>query len=363
MKLLIAAPPKSPLVQRTIHKLKEHNIECLVVSFDSETGFYPCRSLSLGHLKSFVDYFKFWKMSKIANEYKPDLIHAHVLNHYGVLCSFLNYPLLVTMWGSDVMLAPNEGGWKKYIYKAINHFVIKRADGLHTSSAHVVEEANNQCKEAAEKTDVFYWGLPLNSPQGPERELILSKFDHRYNIRSRKYFVFNRGLCDVYNPDLIAKIINEILRTNRHDHNIVVLKAYSTDAEVDRFFKKVDKSKVIFIDEVLTEKELHELYKLSIAHFSLSRSDALGGGVIEPALCGSFPILSDIPPYIAYSNNNSAYIVHTKSCNGIQQLMEYLETIPPDRVPNVEPVYNDNYIVSKTLETYKSIANYISCKR
>jgi len=357
MKLLIAAPPKSPLVQRTIHKLKEHKIECMVVSFDSETGFYSCRSISLGPLKSFFDYFKFWKMFKIVNEYKPDLIHAHVLNHYGLICSFLTYPLLVTMWGSDVMLAPNEGGWKKYIFRAINHFVIKRADGLHTSSVHVAEEAKNQCKKAAAKTQVFYWGLHLNSPQGLEKEAILEKFNSKYNIKSRKYFVFNRGLGDVYNPDLVSKVINEILNSDRYENNIVILRAYSTDSEVDRFFTKIDKSKIIYIDEVLTEKELHELYKFSIAHFSLTRSDALGGGVIEPALCGSYPILSDIPPYVTYSRNNSAYIVNTKNYDCVQQLMKYLETIRPDFVPRVDSVYDNDYIIAKTLEMYKSIVN------
>jgi len=360
MKLLIAAPPKSPLVQRTIYKLKEHRIECMVVSFDSEVDYYPCPSVSLGRLKSYLQYFMFWKMARIVNEYKPDLIHAHVLNHYGIICAFLRYPLLVTMWGSDVMLAPNEGGWKRYIYKSINQFVIKRADGLHTSSAHVAEEASRQCKEAKDKTRIFYWGLHLSPPQGFEKQAILKKLDCKYGINSRKYFVFNRGLGDVYNPDLVAKVINEIVGSTSYNNNIIVLRAYSTDDEVSRFFQKIDKSKVIYIDEVLTEKELHELYKFSIAHFSLSRSDALGGGVIEPALCGSYPILSDIPPYVNYSKDSSAYIVDTRNYYGLKELIRYLNTMRPYLVPTVDPVYNSDNIVANTLEMYKNIVNRVS---
>ena len=50
---------------------------------------------------------KFYKVNKIVKELKPDIVHAHILNHYGLMALFQPTPLIVALWGSDVMLALN----------------------------------------------------------------------------------------------------------------------------------------------------------------------------------------------------------------------------------------------------------------
>ncbi|MEG8960625.1 glycosyl transferase family 1, partial [Acinetobacter baumannii] len=58
---------------------------------------------------------------------------------------------------------------------------------------------------------------------------------------------------------------------------------------------------------------LFVLYSQAKYHVSIPISDALGGGVIEPFLRGSFPILSNIKPYKNFVEQNSGFILEDYS--------------------------------------------------
>lgn len=322
MKVLIVGPVQSPIMVRLIRSLRKEGIELYLAAHNaSEVD----GVIDLGPIKSMFDYFRFDKINRIIKKVKPDLIHAHGLNHYGLMCMFQPLPLLVALWGSDVMLAPYEGTkLKQFFYKIVNWFVLKRADRCHTSSTHVANKANAQAANILNKVDVFYWGFPLLEPSTSELSQVKKQLEKEFSIEGEGFLVFPRGLSYVYNPDGVASILNALIKEKKFKGKIVVLKGFSTNADEVHFFKQIDRESIIYIDRLLSDVELYYLYSKSEYHFSVPISDALGGGVIEPSILGSYPVLSNILPYKEYIKNYGGYIIRELDQKGIQELTQFI---------------------------------------
>ncbi|MDV2220579.1 glycosyltransferase, partial [Acinetobacter baumannii] len=95
MKILMLAPYSSPIVQRLSKALEKNGgCEVWVASFNVETDLEK-RIISLGEVNSFIDYFKFHKVNKLVKKLNPDIVHAHIINHYGIMAVFQKKPLIV----------------------------------------------------------------------------------------------------------------------------------------------------------------------------------------------------------------------------------------------------------------------------
>lgn len=315
MKVLIVAPIHSPIVRSLITALKNAGIELIVASHDAAN---EDEVIDLGPCRSMFSYLCFWKINKLVKEHQPDIVHAHVLNHYGLMAAFQKKPLLVALWGSDVMLSTKTGAFiKRKLFRVINWFVLKRADFIHTSGNHVAKEAENQYKEVNKKITTFYWGFPL-----PELELDLlnstyQKLRDEFELTSEKNIVFPRGLGNVYNPEGAAKIINYLITKGIVAKRLVVLRGFANDESVRKFASLVNIDNITFINRLLSPQELYALYKNTYMHFSIPHSDSLGGGVIEPALAGSLPVLSDLPSYRDFLKENDGLLLADYSSAGL----------------------------------------------
>lgn len=352
MKVLVVGPINSPIVSRLVNHLKSQGIEVLIAShgaIESEGV------VNLGELNSFWNYLNFFKINKIVNKYNPDLVHAHVVNHYGLMCLLQPKPLLVALWGSDILLAPHTGNvLKKLAYRCINWLVLKKATRCHTSAYHVADEAEKQCKGVLQKTDVFYWGFPLDKPSDEALKSIEKKMAEEFGAFDEGLVVFPRGLATVYNPKMVAKIINKLLLKTQLSNKIVVLKGFASCSEEKYFKSLVDLSLVTYINRLLTSDELYFLYNKSDIHFSIPVSDSLGGGVVEPALFGSYPVLSNLPSYRKYSKQNKSIILENYESNTLEMLCgqinskkigKSLETIPA--------AYTLPKVLSNIVDTYQ----------
>ena len=267
--------------------------------------------IDLGKLSGYSDYLKFGQINKIVKDLNPDVVHAHVLNHYGLMSLMQPKPLVVALWGSDVMLAPHTGLWiKKYIYKKINALVLRIAARCHTSGHHVAAEADKQYGGALAKTKIFYWGFPLSRPNENELNDVARNLKAEFGIKSsEKYIVFPRGLGEVYNPRLVARIIRKIMKGIDSSKRIVVLKGFATKRDEELFSCAIPLAEITYINRLMTDSELYYLYSKTFVHVSVPVSDSLGGGVIEPTLLGSFPVLSSLPSYQQYALRNPAHII------------------------------------------------------
>lgn len=353
------APYSSPIVQRlskALEKYGKHDV--WIASFNEETDLNK-KLLGLGKLDSYMDYLKFHKVNEIIKKINPDVVHAHIVNHYGLLAIFQKKPLLVALWGSDVMLAPNKGSvFRKKFFEFINLLVINRANMLHTSSEHILDEiVNKYGQNLRKKVKVFYWGFPVEAPSEFEYKKIELRFLKDCGIKKNDQLIISpRGVASIYNPEGVIKIVNKL--SDIDSFKIVILRGFSTDTDVEKFNLNLGhlKDKIIFINRLLSSEELYYLYSLTKYHISIPVSDALGGGVVEPILRGSFPILSCIPPYQAFLKENRGYILEDYSDKSLAKLcLEIEHNNLKNTNSTLESRYSAESIVKRFSKLYESI--------
>lgn len=355
MRVLFLAPQASTLVARLITELGRNGVECIVATHDPIADFYGVETLSLGKLNSFFDFLKFWKVQRVVNSARPDIVHAHVLTHYGLQSLMIDTPLVITIWGSEVMLLDQENLVKRTILSVLGNQVLKKAAALHSSSSHVLAALRSYTGYAPIKANSFYWGFPLEEPPIAEQKLSADVLLNEFGIENtRKYFVFNRGLADVYQPEFCARVINRLLLEFPDEKRVIVFRSYSSANDLERFFKMVDIDRVIFVDRLLGPKELFCLYKYSVAHFNLCASDNLGAGVVEPMQLGSFPILSDIPPYRAFVQHWGGHVLKDDNHSSVKALLKMLEK-PIDHKKIDTEAFSTARITAQFLQLYQRV--------
>lgn len=354
MKVLMLAPYSNPLIQRLRYQLICNGIEVVLASFNAKECTVN-RIYDLGDLKSFTSYLYSPKIKEIVDKEKPDLVHSHVINHYGILGSAIKgIPKVLTLWGSDVLVAPNHGNFiKRFIFKLINDFVYRRSDVIHSSSIHVIEELNKQVRVVDRKKEcVFYWGNKLVALSKGEYENMKLSLSNEFGLNDERLVVFPRGVSKIYSPNNVLSIVNAWAKV-APNRKILIFKAFTVDCDWNDFVNKVDNLNVTFIDRLLSESELSYIYSKSDFHFSLPVSDNLGGGVVEPYQFGSFPVLSDIIAYQSFCDNVNAIRIENYKVKSIITLINYLENNKP------KPQYSEEYSepIIKMIAMYKRLCN------
>lgn len=351
MKVLILAPHSSPIVTRLVESLKKRgDINVVLASFNA-VGKEGVEDL--GPLNSMLDYLKFWKVSKLVQRHKPDLIHAHISTHYGMLALFARVPVVVALWGSEIMLDSFSGSRpKQFLFRFFNYLAFRNSKCCHTSGRHIAETAFKISDIIRNKVHVFYWGFPLKASAKESLEEIGRRMKKEFLLDEKELIVFPRGLSPVYNPKLTALLADKLARNSRISHTIVVLKGFASKSELELFKSYLQSPDIVVIERLLTEAELYWLYTKTSFHFSIPFSDALGGGVIEPSLLGSYPILSDIPSYNDFINTHCGYLLKNNlSLNELDLLIEFMCSKPsvPD---SLYLSYGENKITEQIVDIY-----------
>lgn len=363
MRVLILAPWRAAIIQRLVLALEKEGVEVILASHNAagQKGV-----IDLGPLNSFWDYFKVGKVKKLIIKRKPDIIHAHYATHYGIMAAMQRkVPFVQALWGSDVLYgALNLGKGRVAFLRLLLRFVARRAAICHSSSQQVCEEAKRIAGlKGSNKFQFWFWGvIPdqlRNTPLPDEIELLKSE----YNLPER-IILSGRGVADIYRPKLVSEIIKRCSKAVTDKRScFVILRGNASTQEVDDFKQRLvgfDEA-YILVNRMLSEKELAHLYHSSIAHLSIPKSDSLGGGVVEPAMCGSYPVLSDLPGNRWFAENYIGTVLpkeDTEIVNRAELLI--LEKLNSEEIKDAEKFgrvvhdFSEGVVVKKMLAMYAS---------
>jgi glycosyltransferase involved in cell wall biosynthesis len=78
----------------------------------------------------------------LARELRPDCVHGHYATSYGMWAAACRStaPVVVTAWGSDILVTPRERGWRGAMIRAVLRRTLRRADLITADADSVLEE-------------------------------------------------------------------------------------------------------------------------------------------------------------------------------------------------------------------------------
>lgn len=221
-----------------------------------------------------------YKIRRLIGDIQPDLLHAHYATSFGLLALVSGFkPLVVTAWGSDVLVAPKES----LILKLIVQKVLKRADALTSDSTNMserIEELLNGQKRILKTITM-----------GVSRDW----FEQIPDIEKKPLQILSlRGHQTNYNIDVLIQAMPEVTKAVPEAQLIVAGEGPETPALRALCSSLGMEKNVRFVGQLPHEAVQSYLNESAISA-SVPTSDATAVSLLETMACGSFPIVTDLP--------------------------------------------------------------------
>jgi glycosyltransferase involved in cell wall biosynthesis len=290
MRILFLSNARSHHTQRWVNYFVDRGLNCFLVSLEKGTQtkaeeiFIDSKTLP-----SFLKYpLSVRKVKKIAEKIKPDLTNAHFVPNYGLIGALLGQrPLVVSTWGSDILVSPQ----KSFLHKLRAKYVLNKAD-LVTTDAEISTQAilNLGIKE----TKI------IESPMGVDKNLVSAYekkiFDSSYPKEKKKLVILsNRRLRPVYDVITLIKAVPGVIKQAQKRVKFVIVGGGSEKNSLIQLTRNLKVEEYVEFKGELSRKDLIDCYKDSDIYISTSLSDSTSVSLLEAMALGLIPIVTDIP--------------------------------------------------------------------
>jgi glycosyltransferase involved in cell wall biosynthesis len=276
MKVLIVGSNSIHLAN-FVKGLEKKNIKLSLLS-EEKCDFWTTEYLhvSFRSLNPFRINANFSKLKKILISNKFDVIHIHQANRLAYFVTKIAFKLkikvVLTAWGSDVLLMPKKNSFYKFLVKK----TLERSSSI-TADAQVMIDVMQELVPTKNKYHHLQYGIDAVEP-GIKENIIFSNRLHK----------------PLYNIDQIISLFHEF--ASNHEGWKLVVAGSGTETEALKL--KVNdlgiEENVIFLGW-LDKKENESWYSKARIYCSIPSSDGSSVSVLESISANCIPVLSDIP--------------------------------------------------------------------
>jgi glycosyltransferase involved in cell wall biosynthesis len=228
-------------------------------------------------LKSLIATRK--RIRKELIKFRPSIIHVHQVNSYALYTLMaargLGIPVILTAWGSDILVAPRRGR----LMRKIVSYCLRRADFLTSDSSFMADEMNRMAR--------------------PKHPILLANFGVEtldLNAQRENVIYSNRLHKKLYNIDLIIRSFAKLVSLSGHgDWKLVVAATGEETESLKELAEVLNLSNHIEFVGWLTKEENAKWYARARFWVSIPDSDATSISLLEAMAYGCIPVVSDLP--------------------------------------------------------------------
>lgn len=239
------------------------------------------------------------KIKAIIRDINPDIIHVHFIDFWAYLASNLNFPLVMTAWGSDILVFPKQFFLYRYILqKSLDRATIITCDAEH------MKGAIQKYGVTADKIKVIYFGTDLNQFNPSKKDSNIRKelgFED-----DAKLIISLRSLKPVYDIPTFIRAVPLVLEKIKEARFVVVGDGPEKDNLI-RLSQDLGISDKVRFAGRLSDDDLQRYTASADIYVSTSLSDGgLAASTAEAMAC-------EIPVVITDFGNNSEWVENNKS--------------------------------------------------
>lgn len=341
MKILLISDSQSIHTRRWVESLEKEGCEVHLVSFRpplvSYRHFYLLKNFGLGKLGYFL---AIPQLRHLANIIHPDIVHAHHVTSYGFLASCARLsPLVVTAWGSDVLLSPNDS----WVLRQFVKFALNRADHITVVAAHMkaaieklgIAETNILVIPFGVNLEKFSWREPLAISKGPLR------------------IICTRGFSSVYDIPTFIRGVSKLLRAGI-DLRVELVGDGPLKEEIIKLIQNLKMLDHVVFRGRLEPAEMATALSDAEVFMSPSLSDGNNISLNEAMACGTIPVVSRIPA-------NETWLIEGESGFFFEPGSPFELAAAIERAISARPRWKS--IAIKNRETVMTRANWDQCIR
>ena len=228
---------------------------------------------------------------RLLREIRPDLVHAHTVSPGGWLGALAGiHPLLVTAWGSDLLLTPR----RSWIYSLRTRWVLRQADYVTCVSQDLAQVARSLGADPAH-LEVAPWGVDTEIFRPGPADATLRE---QLGLGAGPVVLSLRAVRSLYHPLDVAQAIPQIVQQVPEAQ--FVIRTHACDAELlDQFQAIVHghgvAASVHYAGSQPNDAAIADLNRLADVAVSVPESDGTPVSVLEALACGAALVVSDLP--------------------------------------------------------------------
>jgi len=277
-KLLLIGGTNRSTHLRNFHNLIADQFETILVVSNQHVDFSSCEVINF----SLRNPIQFWRnvraLKLIIEAFEPDIIHVHQANSFGFMTALANQkkkiPLVLTTWGSDVLLLPN----KSFLHRWMVKYVLKKADQI--------------------TADAQFMASAIHQLVGPKTVLIANfgvDIDTSNNAIVRKKIIYsNRMHAPLYQIEKIIQESADFLKSNA-DWSITIAGNGKNTIELEKLAAKNLPSDSYEFVGFLNNEQNKANYQSATIYVSIPTSDGTSISLLEAMAYGCIPIVSNLP--------------------------------------------------------------------
>ena len=216
----------------------------------------------------------------------PSILHAHYIMETTLLGAISGFqPFIVTAWGSDVLIAPQESRISRWIVK----YVLRRAN-LITCDAEHIKKPLTQLGADPEKIKIVHFGTDTRKFNPEQRD---KRLREELGIQDSLAIISLRRFEPIYDVGSLIAAIPLVLKEVPKVKILLVEKG-SQEAELKELAESLGVSDRVKFVGWIPEDELPRYLASADIYVSTSLSDAgLAASTAEAMACGLPVILTD----------------------------------------------------------------------
>ena len=232
--------------------------------------------------------FNILQIKKLLKKIQPDVLHAHFVTGYGVITSFLGFhPLVISAWGTDVLIYPKESRLKKYLAKR----ALKKADLLHCDGINPWK-AMEELGADSEKIVRNYFGIDGERFHPSKRS---NEFRDKINVGSSPMIISLRNLNPIYDVESLVRAVPIVIK-EVPEAKFVIAGNGILERELKRLAIDLGVSESINFTGKIFHLEVPYYIASADIYVSTSLSDAgLAASTGEAMACGLPVVITDDP--------------------------------------------------------------------
>lgn len=259
--------------------------------------------------KPFKFLISIFQLKNLLKKNKYSLIHIQQISTAALMTVLTakktNIPIVLTAWGSDVLLTPHKG----FFYRKMVKYVINNSNICTADAEYVMREIQK-----------------ITNKDIPVKQIILSNIQNPPDSlpEKEKIIYSNRLLKPIYRIDEIIFAFERFLQNSDDKDWQLIIAGEGDDKERLEYIVKnrLLENNVKFVGWLSKDKN-YEYYSKAKLYVSIPISDGTPTSLLEAMSSGCIPVVSDLPVYYEWiQNEDNGLIVNDLNSNFIDKALK-----------------------------------------
>lgn len=287
MRVCYLANGQSVHTQKWIRYFSDRGYDVHLVTFSETKRIEGVKVRNLRYFSKWAYPFRIVQVRRTVRNIDPDVLHAHYVSHYGMYGALSGLrPLVVSAWGSDVLIEPEKSWIKKHVVR----YVLSKADAI-TCDAEHMREAMRKLGAAPEKVRLINYGVDTQkfTPRAKDETLRAE-----LGIYDSPVVMSLRNLEPLYDVESLIKSIPLVLK-EIPESKFVIAGRGCEENRLKELAKSLGVSEnTLFVGFVPNDELPKYLTSIDI-YVSTALSDAgLSAATAEAMACGLPVVITDV---------------------------------------------------------------------